>query len=355
MPVKNEIKHKLIREFSNADAYSGMNALELSQKCCEQLALLGEPLPGWQEIREIIGKGSATDVNKGKHLYQERQGKLLSQLAEMPGVTEDMVELMMQLRKLAFSVATKSFAEKVQNWESLVTEANRLADESDDRYEAAIRERDSWQRQTQDRQALIDNLSEQLEDNKRAKNAEVSRLETALREARSQAEEANQLLENALNNLETLKQKSEGTIDRLKANLTENENACDRLKRDKTHIEEKFAAQATELAEQKAMLTMSEQRAKELEISQKELITSSLQKDERIAEKDRRYEITLQQLDESRQVCSTLETTLAAERHSSKTLTENNDALTKQIKKSEQHVSKLLTALNPKNTKFQTK
>jgi hypothetical protein len=99
MPIPVEVKDELIKEFSASQTYEGMNALKLAQHCCEKLAMLGQPLPGWREIREIIGKGSANDINKGKREYQDQQGRKLTQLNEMPGVTEDMVEVMMLLRK----------------------------------------------------------------------------------------------------------------------------------------------------------------------------------------------------------------------------------------------------------------
>ncbi|QTP13381.1 DNA-binding protein [Serratia symbiotica] len=201
MPISVEVKEQLIKEFSASQTYEGMNALQLAQQCCEKLAMLGQPLPGWREIREIIGKGSANDINKGKREYQDQQGKKLTQLNEMPGVTEDMVEVMMLLRQKAFDVVSDSFKTQVIGWQNQVAEFRRQADESDERCEAAIRERDSWERQANDRQALIDGLSEQLEDSRRSSKSNIGRLEVSLEEARSQAMVANQRYEQATANI----------------------------------------------------------------------------------------------------------------------------------------------------------
>lgn len=345
MPIDAEIKEKLQQEFSDAERYGRKNALDLSQICCEMLAKQGLPLPGWQEIREIIGKGSATDVNKGKRLYQDQQGRLLSHLHEMPGVSEDMVNLMMQLRTIAFKVAERSFQEQVNQWQEQLAEADQQRIESDERCEAAIRERDSWQRQTNDRQLLIDNLSEQLNDTKRSSNATIKRLEASLEESKQQIVLANQRYEKTLQALQNMETMSEAAKAQLEKELISTQKELASLTTEHQLLEKQNTELLQELKDKTSLIDSADMRIKELESIQAELIASGMEKDRRIAEKDTRYENTLELLHESRKTCSEMEGALAAERQAIRSASERNDSINDQLRKAEAHIGKLLTAV----------
>lgn len=346
MPIDAEFKEKLQREFSDAERYGRKNALDLSQICCEMIAKQGLPLPGWQEIREIIGKGSATDVNKGKRLYQDQQGRLLSHLHEMPGVSEDMVDLMMQLRTKAFKVAERSFQEQVSQWQEQLAEADQQRIESDERCEAAIRERDSWQRQANDRQLLIDNLSDQLSDTKRSSNATIKRLEAALEESKQQIGLANQRYEKTLQALQNMETMSEATKAQLEKELISTQKELASLTTEYQLLEKQSTELLQELKDKTSLIDSADMRIKELESIQSELIASGMTKDKRLEEKDERYQNTLELLHESRKTCSELEGALAAERQASRSASEKNDSLAEQLGKAEAQVSKLLTAVS---------
>ncbi|TCZ21591.1 DNA-binding protein [Pantoea agglomerans] len=345
MPINAEFKEKLQREFSDAERYGRKNALDLSQICCEMLAKHGLPLPGWQEIREIIGKGSATDVNKGKRLYQDQQGKLLSHLHEMPGVSEDMVNMMMQLRTIAFKAAEQSFHEKVSQWQEQLAEADQQRIESDERCEAAIRERDSWQRQAKDRQLLIDTLSDQLSDSKRSSNATIKRLEAALEESKQQIILANQRYEKTLQALQNMETMSDAAKAQLERDLNSIHKKLASLTTDHQLLEKQSADLLQEVKDKTSLIDSADLRIKELESIQNELIASGLAKDKRLEEKDERYENTLELLHESRKACSELDGALAAERHASRSAFDKNQSITDQLKKAEAQIGKLLTAV----------
>lgn len=348
MPIGAEFKEKLQREFSNAERYGRKNALELSQICCEMLAKHGLPLPGWQEIREIIGKGSATDVNKGKRLYQDQQGKLLSHLHEMPGISEDMVNLMMQLRTIAFKVAEQSFKEKVSQWKEQIAEADQLRIDSDERCEAAIRERDSWQRQANDRQLLINTLSDQLSDSKRSSNTTIKRLEAALTESKQEITQKNQRYEKTLQALHNMEMMSEAAKSQLERELNSIQKELASLTTDHQLLEKQSADLLQELKDKTSLIDSADLRIKELESIQSELIASGLAKDKRLDEKDERYENTLELLHESRKTCSEFEVALAAERHASRSALKKNQSITDQFKKAEAQTGKLLAAVGKK-------
>lgn len=46
--------------------WSGLSAYERTKRCCATYMQAGERLPGWTTIREVIGKGSSGDINRGK-------------------------------------------------------------------------------------------------------------------------------------------------------------------------------------------------------------------------------------------------------------------------------------------------
>lgn len=352
MPISVEVKEQLIKEFSASQTYEGMNALQLAQHCCEKLAMLGQPLPGWREIREIIGKGSANDINKGKREYQDQQGKKLTQLNEMPGVTEDMVEVMMLLRQKAFDVVSDSFKTQVIGWQNQVDEFRRQADESDERCEAAIRERDSWERQANDRQALIDGLSEQLEDSRRSSKSVIDRLEASLEEARSQAMVANQRYEQATANLSELAFKTDAEISSLEKALLSKTGELEKTASENSQLKNLRAQLEDSVQQHKEQLSTAHSRIEVLERTQQELLAANLQKDERIAEKDRQHSRIVTQLEGVQEALSGVENSLAAEQYSNRNLLENNERLEKQLKKEEQQNSRLVRALaRDKNNK----
>jgi hypothetical protein len=43
-----------------------LNAYERALACCQLLSGLGQPIPGWMQIRQWIGKGSANDIHRAK-------------------------------------------------------------------------------------------------------------------------------------------------------------------------------------------------------------------------------------------------------------------------------------------------
>lgn len=54
--------------------YEQMTAYERALLCCQILGQEGLAIPGWMQIRQWIGKGSANDIHRAKQEYLQRQG-----------------------------------------------------------------------------------------------------------------------------------------------------------------------------------------------------------------------------------------------------------------------------------------
>ena len=72
------------------------------------LVLDGRVIPGWETIRDVIGRGSASTINNARKAYLENQARQLRAAAEIPGVPEGIQEAMRSLWESAVATAKKA-------------------------------------------------------------------------------------------------------------------------------------------------------------------------------------------------------------------------------------------------------
>ncbi len=86
---------------------------------------MGRKIPGWESMRVIIGKGSATDINRGIREYLEEQGQTLRSLGgDVPGVPEAIHPIISEFWQAALKEAQKSFSDQVNAYEIDIANLN---------------------------------------------------------------------------------------------------------------------------------------------------------------------------------------------------------------------------------------
>jgi chromosome segregation ATPase len=327
-------------------------AYELTMKACDLFTTHGVKLPGWNEIRTVIGKGSANDINRAKKDYYQEQASRLRKQAELPGLPPELVPVVAQLWDLALAAAAHTFDGRVNEWENLVKQAAENAQDCDERCELAIKQLGNYQTQLEDQKRINTLLSEQLEETKRSHNSEVKRLVASLEESRKNQQQAYEREEKIRQDYAELEEKNSSQIDELEVQIAS-------IRNDSNDATRAFELASTKLNEcQAALKTESaianklRARVTNLEASREELIASGLQKDKTIEEKDSRNNQLITQLEEAREHARQHEITLSTAINENKSKATTIDSMSKNLKKSEQQISKLM-ALIPKQKNSQ--
>lgn len=134
--------------------WESLSAFEMTKICCFEMTKLGLDVPGWIEIREIIGKGSSTDINRGKKAFKEEHGHLLRKYAGgLKGVPEVLAPHVLGLWQAAIEEVRKEFDLERSEWTRRIEQAEARAQHADD-------EREQAQTQAQLRDAQIAALQE---------------------------------------------------------------------------------------------------------------------------------------------------------------------------------------------------
>lgn len=105
-----------VRALIEADpAYEAGSAYERTKLACHALTKLGAPIPSWIVLRDLIGKGSATDISRGVKAYRAEHAELLQRMDGLPeGIPDALAEPMKGLWQAALTEATALFAQERQ-------------------------------------------------------------------------------------------------------------------------------------------------------------------------------------------------------------------------------------------------
>jgi chromosome segregation ATPase len=86
--------------FSRSD-WNDLSTADKTERVCQAYVLAGLTLPGWETIREILGKGSASTINQARKAYLDKQARQLRAALEIPGVPEAIQQPMRALWEAA--------------------------------------------------------------------------------------------------------------------------------------------------------------------------------------------------------------------------------------------------------------
>lgn len=281
---KQTIKDALyrIRDWDTKTAY------ERTKLCCAEIVRLGIQPPNWMVIRELVGKGSAGDIQRAITDSRKELADTLKKLESAPaGVPQELAPLVNDLWVSAVSLATANFEAQVSEWKTEVELASiTSARAHDDRDQANILV-DNLKIEISGLNELVKTLRNQILSETAArqqaeKMAEHSRQELAEQRGRLEEElkRSQQELNAALDRLDGVEAHSLRELDRIKTELGAQINTLnEKIKRDAADAKMLNARQDNiarelrgDLAEVRQELALSQQQNSNLEkqISQKD-------------------------------------------------------------------------------------
>lgn len=96
---------------------AGGTAYERTKLACESLMRRGEPLPGWPKMLTIIGRGSATDINRALRDFRREHAERLLAIERMPeGLPETLGPHVRGLWEAAVTAAQSQFDAQTRQW-----------------------------------------------------------------------------------------------------------------------------------------------------------------------------------------------------------------------------------------------
>lgn len=145
--------HNIQQQLEQQPHWALMNAYDRAQACCRLLKHSGQPIPGWMQIRQWIGKGSANDIHRAKQdfLAQNSRDDFNSTAAQPDGaalpaaLSGTLDAWWQQLRQTAA-------AEFEQQQAELLAQIKQL-----------MQERDAWQQRYQATDEKLVLLQQQFE------------------------------------------------------------------------------------------------------------------------------------------------------------------------------------------------
>ena len=136
-------------ELQQLPHWDGMSAYDRALACCRLLSQYGQPIPGWMQLRQWIGKGSANDIHRAKQDFlQGQQPNLEAAKTESlpPALTGTLDAWWQQVRQ----AAADEFAAQTADWQQQLVEADARCAE--------------YAQQLQDAQDVIEQQTQQIED-----------------------------------------------------------------------------------------------------------------------------------------------------------------------------------------------
>lgn len=135
-----------------------MTAYDRAKLCCAEITRIGEAIPSWTVIRDIIGKGSAGDINRAKRDFRAEHGAALRKMEgfEAQGVPEALTPHVVSLWQAAIEHVRAEFSGKEDAWQDRI-------DSSENAQVHAYAQRDKAIAEAQTLQAKAQGLEESIE------------------------------------------------------------------------------------------------------------------------------------------------------------------------------------------------
>lgn len=115
--------------------YRDATAYVRTKHCCRILTELGESIPNWMTLREIIGKGSSTDINRGIRDFRKEHGEALRKMGGMMlAIPDAFTPHVLGLWDAALQMVQSQYDEKTQEWERQIEQADSRAEQAEQDY-----------------------------------------------------------------------------------------------------------------------------------------------------------------------------------------------------------------------------
>lgn len=243
--------------------WGSLSAYERTKRCCAELTKSGQRLPSWMNVREIIGKGSSTDINRGIRDFRKEHGEALRKMGGMTLAIPDMLTPhILGLWDAAIQTVQSQYESKTLEWERQIEQADSRAEQAEQDYADTKADNERLQARIVGLEENVHNLNNQVA-GERAGREQAERLFAAhSAEVQSQRERLETTLEttqselrSALERLEGVQRHSLVQIDeaRTRANneIAKMRTQFEREKSDLEHLIANLKKTAGELREQK--------------------------------------------------------------------------------------------------------
>lgn len=247
--------------------WATMSAYARTKLLCRALARQGVKIPGWMAIRDLIEKGSATDINRAKRDHAEEQGKELSEADVLAaGLPEVLAKPMRDVYQAAVAYVESSYANRVAEWRFQLDRAGEHVAQAEAAQMASQDERNRLKAQVEGLQGQLGVVSEQL-NAERASSAEARRIyedsQTLLQEQLARRDEESKQfraeMESAVTRLEGVEAHSLREVDRARTEAEQKVALVERkLADERLHNREQEARHARRMAELKGLLDQTE-------------------------------------------------------------------------------------------------
>lgn len=194
-----------IRQESRKDpAYEGGNAFTRTLIACGVLTRLGEALPSWTTLREIIEKGSSGDINRGKAEFRRLHAVELKRLSAVPeGIPDVLAPVVKRLWELAVDQASATMADREASAASREAEANKSIEAANRAAEVAATDRDLARAAVEAQKTTLATLTASVETERIARLAAEEKAVQAQEESAKQRQEMKGLLDSTRDELRT--------------------------------------------------------------------------------------------------------------------------------------------------------
>lgn len=266
MSAPDEINAALAARLEQISGWDRMNAHERTMRCCAEMLKLGIQPPGWEVIRRIIGKGSATDINRAKQAFWTQQGQALQrQGGALPDVPEVLAPHVLGLWQEAVMQARAEFREQTQRFEAQILESSTRIEQLD-AAKTDAEQRTATLQSTLDEMTLARNaLQEQLADTRTKGEQTTKALLDAQKALIEQREAFHKELTAAIGRLEGVEKHALLEIARARSEAKDRINEItqerDRLTKRLEKMRAEADAQTTMLQNTRQQLALREQES----------------------------------------------------------------------------------------------
>jgi len=226
---KNQYENIQMSDFEDLRAtlmsipvWDSLSAYEMTKHCCVELTRRGQRLPSWMSIREIIGKGSANDINRGKEDFRREHGDALRKMnGFVKGVPEALAPHILGFWAAAISLVREEFDGQVAQWQTQIEHAEAAAAHAEVERDQAVGRVEALQGQVAGLQEAMATLQGRVETERAAREQAERMFDSNRQELAGQRDElraalanSRQELSDAITRLEGIETHSLMEIDR---------------------------------------------------------------------------------------------------------------------------------------------
>jgi predicted nucleic acid-binding Zn-ribbon protein len=245
--------------------------------CCRILMQHGQSIPSWTVIRDIIGKGSSTDISRATKDFRQEHAERLRRLdGALPGIPEHLAPLVSSLWEAAFAAARTEFDAKERQWQIQI-------DQAEARSEMAAQQLVS-----------AEVAMERQRDQIGALDSKIATLESLVRTEQASRQQAERMFEQHSADVSAQRDKLEEALSK---NQVEMKKALERFDGERRHAMLQIDEARTKAANEVASVRAQAQREKsglELEMARLHATVADLRN--KANEADRKAAVTGQEL-----------------------------------------------------------